>query len=110
MPLVEIKCFNIIINHFFDWPVKSKQKFYEKLKYQDMMTTQQEFIRFFVSPNPCKLICGIDLSRQTNTSIPQQINSVVKLEEDNGAAMIFIVEKQQKTILNVSLNSLIVSK
>ena len=75
-----------------------------------MMTTQQEFIRFFISPNSYKLICGIDLSRQTNTSIPQQINFVVKLEEDNGAAMIFIAEKQQKTILNVSLNSLIVSK
>ena len=66
-----------------------------------MMTTQQEFIRFFISPNSYKLICGIDLSRQTNTSIPQQINFVVKLEEDNGAAMIFIAEKQQKTILNV---------
>ena len=98
------------INHFFDWPVKNEQELYEKLKYQDMMTTQQEFIRFFISPNSYKLICGIDLSRQTNTSIPQQINFVVKLEEDNGAAMIFIAEKQQKTILNVSLNSLIVSK
>ena len=40
-----------------------------------------------------KLI-GIDLSRQINMSIPQQINFKGKLEEDNGATMFFIVEKQ----------------
>ena len=44
---------------------------------------------------------GIDLSRQTNTSIPQQINFVGKLEEDYGAAMLLIAEKQQKTFLNL---------
>ena len=54
-----------------------------------------------------KLI-GIDLSRQTNTSISQQINFVGKLEEDDGPTMFFITEKQQKTILNFSLDSLTV--
>ena len=39
-----------------------------------------------------KLI-GKDLSRQTSTSIPQQINFVGKLEEDDGAKMFFISEK-----------------
>ena len=43
---------------------------------------------------------GIDLSRQ-NT--PQRINFVEKLEDD-GATMIFIAEKQQKNILNFSLD------
>ena len=43
-------------------------------------------------------------------NIPQQINFTEKLEEDDGASMFFIAEKQQKTILNFSLNSLIVSK
>ena len=57
----------------------------------------------------CKLI-GIDLSRQTNTSIPQQINFVGKLEEGHGATMFFIAEKQQETVLNFSLDSLIVKK
>ena len=47
----------------------------------------------------------IDLSRQRNTSIPQQINFVGKLEND-GAVMIFVAEKQQKNILNFFLNSL----
>ena len=48
-----------------------------------------------------KLI-GIDLSRQTNTSIPQQINLIGKLEYD-GPTTFFIAEKNQKTILNFSL-------
>ena len=70
--------------------------------------------------NYYKLI-GIDLSRQTNTSIPQQIDFVSqkkimkrrrlrKLEEDDSATMLFIAGKQQKTILYFSLDSLIVTK
>ena len=55
-------------------------------------------------------LTGIDLSRQTNTNIPQQINFVGKLDEGDGAAMCFIAEKQQKTILNFPLNPLIVSE
>ena len=48
-----------------------------------------------------------DVSRETNTSIPQQINFVGKLG-DHGATMFFIAEKQHKTILYFSLDSLIV--
>ena len=44
---------------------------------------------------------GIDLSRQTNTSIPQEINFVGKLEEDDGATMFLIAKKEQKIILNL---------
>ena len=39
-----------------------------------------------------KLI-GIDLSRQTNTGIPQQMNFAGKLEKDDGAVMLFIAKK-----------------
>ena len=56
-----------------------------------------------------KLI-DIDLSRQTNTSIPQQINFKGKLDEDGGVTMFFIAEKQQKTILNFSVDSFIVTE
>ena len=42
-----------------------------------------------------KLI-GIDLSRQTNISISEKINFVRKLEEDDGATMFLIAEKQKK--------------
>ena len=44
---------------------------------------------------------GLYLSRQINTSIPQQINFVGKLEEDDGTAMFIITEKQQKIIPNL---------
>ena len=62
---------------------------------------------FSYCQNYYKLI-GIGLSRQANTIIPLQINFTGKLEEDDGAAMFFIAEKQQKAVLNVSLDSLIV--
>ena len=38
------------------------------------------------------------LSRQTNTTIPQQINFVGKLKEDNDATMFFIAAKQPKNV------------
>ena len=55
-------------------------------------------------------ILAYDLSRQNNTSIPQQINFTGKLEEDDGTAVFFIALNQQRTILNFSLDSLIVTK
>ena len=49
----------------------------------------------------------IHLPRQTNTSIFPQINFVRKWEKNNGATMFFIDKKQQKTVLNFSLDLLI---
>ena len=43
-------------------------------------------------------------------SIPQQINFVGNSEEDDGATMLFIAEKQSKIILNFSLDSLTVTE
>ena len=43
-------------------------------------------------------------------NIPQQINFTRKLEEDDGATMFFIAEKQQKAKTNFSLDSLIVTE
>ena len=54
----------------------------------------------------CYKLVTIDLSRQTNTSVPQQINFLEKLKEDDDASMFFIFEKQQ----NFSLDSLIVTE
>ena len=57
---------------------------------------------------------------KTNTRIHQQIFKLFlnffrkifsgKLEEDGGATMFFIAEEQLKTILNFSLDSLIVKE
>ena len=71
--------------------------------------TTGNWLEYLYHQNYCKLI-SIDLSRQTNMSIPQQINFTRKLEENDGGTMFFISEKQQKTILNFSLDSLIVTK
>ena len=58
----------------------------------------------------CYKLISIDLSKQKNTVITQQINFTGKLEEDDVAAMFFITEKLQKAILNVSLDSFIVTE
>ena len=53
--------------------------------------------------NYYKLI-GIDLSRQINMTIPQQVNFIGKLDEDNDTSMFFVAEKQQETMLNFLLD------
>ena len=113
MPLIEIKDFNVSIDNklFLGQPVKHKQEAYEKLieiSRNDDYTTGN-LLDYLYHQKYYKLI-GINLSRQTNTSIPQQINFVGKLEEDNGATMFFITEKQHKNTLNFSLDSLIVTE
>ena len=65
--------------------------------------TIENLLDFLYRQNKYKVIC-IDLLRQANTSILQQINFTGKLEEDDGATMFFISEKQQKHILNFSLD------
>ena len=112
IPVAEIKKFNGLIdnNCFFGQSVNDKQQAYEILiaisKIDDYATRNlldnlyhQKYYR----------LTGIYLSRQTNRSIPQNINFVGKSEDDNDATMFFIVEKQQKTILNFALDSLIVT-
>ena len=99
MPLVEIKDFNALIDNkpFFDQPVKNKQEGYENLiemARNDVYTTGN-LLDYLYHIKYDKLI-GTDLSRQTNTSIPQHINFTGKLEEDDDATIFFIAGKQQK--------------
>ena len=99
LPLVEKKGFNALIDNkpFFDQPVRNKQEAYEKLiemSKNDDYTTEN-LLDYLHHQKYYKLI-GIDLSRQKNTSIPQQISFTGNLEEDDGAAIFFIAEKQQK--------------
>ena len=92
MSLVEIKDFNILIDNKpnFEQPIKNKQRF---MKNWSKMSRNDEFITgslldYLNLQIYCKLI-DVDLSRQMSTSIPQQINLIGKLKEDNGATMIF---------------------
>ena len=97
MPSVETKYINALINNkpFFDQPVKNKQEAYEKLiemSKNDDCTTGN-LLDYLYHQYYYKLI-SIDFSRQTNTSIPQKINFVETLEQDDGATF-FIAEKQE---------------
>ena len=99
--MVEIKDFNALIDDklFFDQPVKSKQEAHEK---RIKMSINDEYtignlLGFPYHQNYCKPI-DVDLSRQLNTKIPQQINFKRKLEEDDVATISFIADNQQKNI------------
>ena len=104
MLLVEIKDFNALIDNtrFFDQPVKNKKELYEelfKMSRNDDYTTVI-LLDYLYHQNYYKLI-GIDLSR---------INFTGKLEKDDGATMFFVSGKQQDTILNFSLDSLVATE
>ena len=84
MPLVEIKDFNALINNkpVFDQPLKTKKAYetlFEMLRNNDYTTGN--LLDYLYHQNYYKLI-GTDLSRQTNTSIPQQINFKGKLKRN----------------------------
>ena len=113
MPLVKVKNVNALIDNksFFDQPIKNKEEAHEKLieKSQNDDYTTENLLDYFYYQKYYELI-DIDLSRQINTSIHQKIDIVGKLEEDDGATMFVINEKQQNTIVTFSSDSLIVTE
>ena len=107
---VEIKDFNVLIDgkNFFDIPIKNKEETYEKTiemsKNNNYTTGNLLDYKYF--PKHCKLI-AIDLSKQIESENPdlnQQINFTGKLE-DNGATIIFIIEKSDEKPFNFSQDS-----
>ena len=97
MSLVEIKDTIIDNKPVFDQPVKTKQEAFEKLieMARNDDNTTGNLLHLPYHENYYKLI-GIDLSRQTNKSIPQQIDFVEKLEENDNATMFFIAELMEQ--------------
>ena len=93
--LVEIKDFNVLINNkpFFDHPVKNKQEVYEMSRHYDYTTGN--LLSHFYYQNYYKRI-DIDLSRQKNTSVHQQINFTGKLEKDDGVTMFLLLKSSKK--------------
>ena len=112
MPLLEIKDFNALNDNklFFGQPVKNKQETYGKLAemLRNSDYTTGNLLDYLYYQSYDKLI-GIGLSRKVNTRIPQKISFAGTLEEDDGATMFFIAKKQQNTILEFSLDSLVVT-
>ena len=45
------------------------------------------------------------MSKQTKLKDPQEISFIGQLDEANGAAMSFIIEKSEETTFNISQNS-----
>ena len=74
MSLVEIKDFHALTENepFFDQPVRNKQELYEKLIEMSRNNdyTTENLLDYLYPQSYYKLIV-VDLSRQTNTSIPQ---------------------------------------
>ena len=64
-------------------------------KCQEMMTIQQEIYQIICIIKNIKLI-RIDLSRQISMSIPQKINFVGKLEENDGVRMFLLLNSSKK--------------
>ena len=89
MPLVEIKDFKD--QRFFGQSVKDKKRMKNLSRNNDYLKANLLDFSYH------KIIIGIDLSRQRYMGISQWINFTEKLEEDeDGAAMFFITEKQKK--------------
>ena len=54
-------------------------------------------------------VIGIDLSSQTNTTIPHKINFTGRLEKEDDWTMFLSLKSSKKIFLNFSLDSLIVT-
>ena len=99
MPLAEIKGFNVLINNkkYFERLIKSKQELYDET---DEMSKNNDYttanlIDLLYHQNYYKLIVR-ELSRQTNTSIAQQINIIGILKEANDTARFVSLKSSKK--------------
>ena len=112
VPNVEIKNnYNVLIdgNPFFELPVKNIEETYEKISQisdDNGYFTRGNLLDFNYFKEHYKMI-AIDLSKQValeNKDTKQQFNFIGTLDRDEGATMFFIIEKQEETIIEFSLN------
>ena len=111
VPSVEIKDYSVLIdgNSLFGLPVKNLEVTYEKITQitdHSGYYTRGNLLDYEYFKEHYKLI-AIDLSKQIeleNKDIKQQINFTGNLERDNGAAMFFIIEKSEETIIEFLQN------
>ena len=101
MLLVEMKHFHALIenNLFFDHPVKNKQEEHEK--HVDMprnsVYTTGNLLDYLYHQKYDKLI-GLDLSRQTNTSISQKTNFCKKIRKKMMVQQCFLSLKRSEKL------------
>ena len=86
--------------------VKNKEEVYEKIieMSNNNDCTTGNVLDFAYFKKYYKLI-AIDLSKQTKSKDPQQINFIGKLSKNTAATMFFIIEKSEETTFNFSQNS-----
>ena len=113
VPNIEIKDFNVLFDgkSFFDLPVKNEEEAYKKIieisNNNDYTTSNLLDFGYFKENYES---VAIDLSKQTKSKDPQQINFIGKLENQNhGATMILIIEKSEETTFNCSQNSVTIT-
>ena len=107
VPNIQIKGFNVLTDgkSFFDLPIKNEasEKIIDMCNNNNYMTGN--LLDFAYYKKNYKLI-AIDLSKQTKTKDPQQINFIGKIEEqNNGVTMFFIIEKSEETTFGFLQNS-----
>ena len=98
--------FSLMEKGFFDLPVKNEEvyrKTIEMSKNNDYITGN--LLDFAYFKENYRLI-AIDLSKQTKSKDPQQINFIGKIKgQNNVATMFFIIEKSEETIFEFLQNS-----
>ena len=102
VPNVQIKDFNVLIDgkSFFDMPIKNGEETYEQIiemgRNNDYRTGNLLDYEYF--SRQYKLI-AIGLSKQIeleNLDLTKQINFNGRIERNEGATMLFIIEKSEK--------------
>ena len=108
VPNVEIKDFDVLIDgkSFFDMPIKNDEETYKQIieTGRNNDYTTPELLDYEYFSKHYKLI-AIDLSKQIeleNHDLRQQINFIGRLKRDEGATMLFIVEKSEETTFKFS--------
>ena len=108
VPNVQIKDFNVLIDGkgFFDMPIENGEETYKQIiemaRSNNYRTSNLLNYEYF--SKHYKLI-AIDLSKQIeleNHDLRQQINFIGRLKRDEGATMLFIVEKSEETTFKFS--------
>ena len=94
---------------FFDMPIKNEEETHKQIiemgRNNDYTTGNLLDYEYFLKHY--KLI-AIDLSKQVeleNPDLKQQINFIGRLKRDEGATMLFIIEKSEETTLEFSQNA-----
>ena len=113
MDACKFKGLNALINNkrFFDHPVKKTRSIWKTYRNVKNIKIIQEKIYYIICI--IKIIMNLLALIYQDKKIWIFINKLIlqkKFREDNGVAIFFIAEKQEKTILNFSLDSLIVTE